>query len=113
MAFSPHYKLYLQGGSFLHPTGRVSNDCARHVEELMEAIRAVYNGHKYLSPQLIDPVIEDYVQHLIDHDDSSTLTPSKQEVLRLIAKGKSTAETADLRNVSPRTISTQRQHLLA
>lgn len=57
------------------------------VSDLMKGIRAVHNGHKHLSPQLIDPLIEDYVNHLMNHAEAPTLTPSEKEVLQLIAKG--------------------------
>ena len=48
------------------------------VRDLVKAIRAVQNGHKHLSPSLIDPLVEDYVQHLIDHDESPALTASEK-----------------------------------
>lgn len=82
------------------------------VSDLMNGIRAVHHGHKHLSPQLIDPLIEDYVDHLMNHPEAPTLTPSEKEVLQLIAEGKSNEEIAAIRNVTAKTIGTHRQHLM-
>ena len=82
------------------------------ISDLVNGIRAVHNGHKHLSPQLIDPLVEDYLDHLMNHSEAPVLTPSEKEVLELIAEGKSNKEIGAIRNVTPKTIDTHRQHLM-
>ena len=49
--------------------------------EVVEAIREVLAGRKYVSPQLMGPLITDYAQRLADGDESSRLTTREREVL--------------------------------
>ncbi len=80
--------------------------------DLVEAIRTVMAGHKYLSPRLIDPLVDDYVEHLVDQGDPSLLTAREREVLQLIAEGKTTAQIANQLMVSEKTAATHRQHIM-
>ena len=55
--------------------------------ELVEALREVRSGRKYVCPKLIDPLIADYAQYLADGGKPPLLTPREREVLQLIAEG--------------------------
>lgn len=85
------------------------------VDELDAAIQTVLTGRKYLSSDLTNLVIDDYVRHLdadaINHDEG--LTAKERQVLQLIAEGNATKEIASLLHVSVSTVETHRQHLLA
>lgn len=85
------------------------------VDELETAVRTVLTGRKYLSTDLTNLVIDDYVRHLdadaINHDEG--LTAKERQVLQLIAEGNATKEIASLLHVSVSTVETHRQHLLA
>ena len=85
------------------------------VDELDAAIQTVLTGRKYLSTDLTNLVIDDYVRHLdadaINHDEG--LTAKERQVLQLIAEGNATKEIASLLHISVSTVETHRQHLLA
>ncbi len=80
--------------------------------EVVEAIREVQAGRKYVSPQLIDPLIADYAQRLADGAASPLLTSREREVLQLIAEGKTTPQIADQLVVSEKTVGNHRQNLM-
>ena len=85
------------------------------VDELDAAIQTVLTGRKYLSTDLTNLVLDDYVRHLdadaINHDEG--LPAKERQVLQLIAEGNATKEIASLLHVSVSTVETHRQHLLA
>ena len=79
--------------------------------EVVEAIREVLAGRKYVSPQLMGPLITDYAQRLADGDESSRLTPREREVIQLIAEGKTIKQIAEQLNVSGKTVGNHRQSI--
>ena len=79
--------------------------------ELMEAIREVLAGRKYVSPQLMGPLIADYAQRLAEGAEPPVLATREREVLQLIAEGKTTAQIADQLNVTGKTVGNHRQNL--
>ncbi len=79
--------------------------------EVVEAIREVQAGRKYVSPQLVDPLIADYAQHLAEGAEPPCLTAREREVLQLIAEGKSTTQIAGQLNMSEKTVGNHRQNL--
>ena len=83
-------------------------------EELARAIRTALNNRTYLSPQVAEIVIGDYVQLAQTANCSvfSLLSPREREVLQLLAEGNSTAQIADRLCVSVKTVETYRQHIM-
>jgi DNA-binding NarL/FixJ family response regulator len=83
-------------------------------EELASAIRTTLNNRTYLSPQVTDIVIGDYVQQLqlINSSVFSLLSSREREVLQLLAEGNSTAQIAECLCLSVKTVETYRQHLM-
>jgi DNA-binding NarL/FixJ family response regulator len=83
-------------------------------EELVRAIRAVFNNKTYLSPQVSEILIGDYLQQLPKSDDSafSVLSTREREVIQLLAEGDSTSRIADQLCLSVRTIETHRQRIM-
>ena len=79
--------------------------------EIVAAVREVQAGRKYVSPQLMDPLITDYVQRLADGAEPLCLTAREREVLQLIAEGKTTSQVADQLSVSEKTVGNHRQNL--
>jgi len=92
--------------------GYLLKDCA--FEELTCAIHTVIESRIYLSPEITDVVVEDYVYHLskADLSGSSVLTPREREVLQLMSEGKTTSQIASRLNVSTKTIDTHRQQIM-
>ena len=80
--------------------------------EVVEAVREVQAGRRYVSPQLIDPLIADYAQRLAEGAAPPRLTAREREVLQLIAEGKTSAQIADQLSVSERTVGNHRQNLM-
>ena len=79
--------------------------------EIVEAVREVQAGRRYVSLQLIDPLIADYAQRLAEGAEPPRLTVREREVLQLIAEGKTSAQIADQLSVSEKTVGNHRQNL--
>ena len=80
-------------------------------KEVVEAIRAVHAGQRYLSPRIADVVIDDYSAEERD-DPLGRLSAREREVLQLLAEGKTGAEIAQRLSLSPKTVETYRARLV-
>ena len=92
--------------------GYVLKDCAR--ESLVQAISNVNADLMFLSPELADIVLEDFVRHQAEQLPSSgpSLTRRERQVLKLIAEGHSTRQVATQLGVSIKTAETYRRQLM-
>lgn len=83
-------------------------------EELARAIRTALKNQTYLSPQVTETVIGDYVQLALTASGSafSLLSAREREVLQLLAEGNSTAQIAERLGISVKTVETYRQHII-
>ena len=83
-------------------------------EELGMAIATVLKNKTYLSPQITDTVVKDYVNEHVPKDSivSTALSAREREVLQLIAEGKSTRDIAAKLFVSVKTIETHRKQIM-
>ena len=83
-------------------------------EELARAIRTALKNRTYLSPQVTETVIGDYVQlaQTTNGTAFSLLSSREREVLQLLAEGSSTAQIADRLGISVKTVETYRQHII-
>ncbi len=83
--------------------------------EVVDAIRAVHSGQRYLSQRISDRIIDDYVRQRQAGQVKSPLaclSPREREVLQLVAEGKSSAEIADILSLSLKTVETYRSRLM-
>ena len=79
-------------------------------KEVVEAIRAVHAGQRYLSPRVADVVIDDYSE---ERDDPlARLSAREREVLQLLAEGRTGAEIAQRLSLSQKTVETYRARLV-
>jgi DNA-binding NarL/FixJ family response regulator len=79
-------------------------------KEVVEAIRAVHAGQRYLSPRVADVVINDYAE---ERDDPlARLSAREREVLQLLAEGRTGAEIAQRLSLSQKTVETYRARLV-
>jgi len=78
-------------------------------EELVRAIREAARGGSYLSPDISDAVVVAY-QNSTDIS-QDPLSNREQQVLQLIAQGKSTKEVATALNISVKTADTYRSRI--
>lgn len=81
---------------------------------LVEAVREVQAGRRYVSPPISDLVLEAYLQKTKSGsiDPYDTLTAREREILRLAAEGRTNAEIAAQLAISPRTVEAHRAHLM-
>ncbi len=71
--------------------------------ELVHAIREVLKGQRYVTPQMTQPLMDEFVKApRATHGKS--LTPRQREVLQLLAEGCTMKEAADLLHLTPRTV---------
>ncbi len=85
------------------------------VEELIFAIRSVYQGGSFLSPSVSGLVIDEFRRQSISEsqiDPYETLTDREREVLHLIAEGKSNREISDLLCLTVKTVEVHRSRLM-
>ena len=82
--------------------------------ELVQAVREVAAGHRYLSPPLSDRAIEAYqrVARAGPLDKYETLTTREREVLQLSAEGHTNSEIAARLGISVRTAETHRSRVM-
>jgi two-component system, NarL family, response regulator NreC len=82
--------------------------------ELLQAVRSVVAGSRYLSPPLSERAIADYVEKAKSAplDPVGELTTREREVLGLAAEGQSTGDIAARLGISPRTAETHRANLM-
>lgn len=93
-------------------SGYILKECL--FDELVQAIRAVVAGGRYLSPRITDVVVDDYVKRLsaVNNSALETLTSRQREVLQLVAEGKSTKQIALDLHVSTKTIEANRRQIM-
>ena len=83
--------------------------------DVVEAIRAVNAGRRYLSELVAETALEDYANHrkyTFSGSPLNRLSSREREVLQLVAEGKSSAEIAEILYLSPKTIATYRSRLM-
>jgi DNA-binding NarL/FixJ family response regulator len=80
-------------------------------KELVDAIRAVHAGQRYLSPRIADVVIDDYSAEERD-DPLAKLSAREREVLQLLAEGHTGAQIAERLSLSQKTVETYRARLV-
>ena len=82
--------------------------------DLVQALREVSDGRRYLSPPLSERAIEAYVQRSesASIDPYDRLTTREREVLNLVAQGNSNSEVASRLTISTRTAETHRASVM-
>ena len=76
------------------------------IEQLIEAIRQVWQGERYLSPE-VEAIIEQAQGHVV------ALTEVERNILRMICDGMTNPQIAKILNLSTETINWYRKRLLA
>lgn len=90
--------------------GYLNKDAAP--ERLVEAVRKVHAGGRFISPELGE-ALADYMQRPAgDRAPHEALSVRELAVLKLIAAGKGPSDIGDLLHLSPKTVSTYRSRIL-
>jgi DNA-binding NarL/FixJ family response regulator len=72
------------------------------VDELEQAIRAVLEGHSYITPLITKELVDVFLA--TGSEKSGGLTPRQREVLQHLAEGRTAKEIANLLNITSRTV---------
>lgn len=80
--------------------------------ELVQAIRTVHSGGRYLSQKITDTVVTDYLKSDKSTSPLEMLSAREREVLQLVAEGKSSLEISKFLFLSTKTIETYRSRLM-
>lgn len=84
-------------------------------KEVIEAIRTVHRGERYLSQKIRDTVFDDFIyrrETVPDKSPLEKLSSREREILQLVVSGLSSAEIGRLLALSAKTIATYRSRLM-
>jgi DNA-binding NarL/FixJ family response regulator len=83
--------------------------------EVVDAVRAVCNGRRYMSEKITEKVLEDYLyqREMLDSERPfSRLSEREMQILQLVVEGKSSGEIGVQLFLSPKTVETYRSRLM-
>lgn len=83
--------------------------------EVIDAVRTVQGGQRYLSQKVSNQLVDDYLSQLEAGQTASPLdqlSPRELEILQLVVEGKSSLQIARLLSLSPNTVDTYRSRLM-
>jgi DNA-binding NarL/FixJ family response regulator len=80
--------------------------------EVVDAVRAVHAGRRYLSQKIASTVIDDYISERQRASPLDSLSRRERQILQLVAEGKSSAEAAAILFLSPKTVDTYRSRMM-
>ena len=82
--------------------------------DLIQAVREVIAGRRYLSPPLSERALELYMRRVesVPDDPYELLTSREREVLQMVAEGRTSGEIANRLFISPRTAEGHRANLM-
>ena len=81
--------------------------------EVVEAVRSVHAGRRYLTRKVSDVVVDGYVREHRASSPLESLSPREREVMLQVVEGRSSSEIADALHLSPKTVETHRSRLMA
>lgn len=82
------------------------------VKEVVDAIRTVHKGGRYLSRELADSVIDQAVQRPDAPDPLERLSSRERQVLQMLAEGHAITDIAAILKLSPKTVETYRGRMM-
>ena len=80
------------------------------VDELEQAIRAVLEGHSYITPLITKELVDVFLA--TGSEKSGGLTPRQREVLQHLAEGRTAKEIANLLNITSRTVEFHKMQIM-
>ena len=84
-------------------------------EDLVEACRAAIRGEAFVYPGAMGAIVRDYFDRLArgERVPETVLTPREDEVLKLVAEGRSSKEIARILSISIKTVEKHRANILS
>ena len=86
------------------------------IHDLLDAVRSAARGEVYLYPTATKALVADYLRRSGSGEDRARyggLSDREREILHLIAQGRTTPEIAAELTLSPHTVQTHRDHIMA
>jgi DNA-binding NarL/FixJ family response regulator len=80
--------------------------------ELVNAVRTIREGKRYLSPKITATLIGDYISEDRSPSPLESLTSRERNILQLVVEGNSSAQVADILSFSPKTVDTYRSRIM-
>lgn len=80
--------------------------------EVVDAVRAVHAGRRYLSQKITESMVDDYIRKRTTDSPLDSLSQRERAILQLLVEGKSGIEIARLLHVSPKTVDTYRSRMM-
>lgn len=91
--------------------GYILKDCA--FDELIQAIREVLQGKLYLSREISETVLQDYVSGLGERQSlAAVLSSREREIVQRLAEGQSSKQIAAELHLSPKTVDVHRHRIM-
>ncbi len=91
--------------------GYILKDCA--FDELIHAIEQVLQGNAYLSREISDVVLNEFVSNVAEQRAPlEALTPRELEILRLLGEGHGSKDIASKLRLSPSTVDVHRHNIM-
>jgi DNA-binding NarL/FixJ family response regulator len=79
--------------------------------ELVDAVRTIREGKRYLSPKITATLIGDYISEHRSPSPLESLTSRERNILQLVVEGSSSAQVAHILSFSPKTVDTYRSRI--
>ncbi len=90
--------------------GYLTKACSK--EEVWLAVQSTARGEKFFCHKILDIIMEKHLPSTNGNCDPAILTERETEILKLIAKGRSTRQIADSLHLSPHTVQTHRKSII-
>ncbi|MEY2413422.1 MAG: two-component system, NarL family, response regulator NreC [Acidobacteriaceae bacterium] len=79
---------------------------------LLGAVRDIHGGKKYLSPQVLGKLVDDFRSRSAEAGHKTALTPREREVIKMLAEGNSVKSVAALLGLSVKTVEAHKFNLM-
>lgn len=80
--------------------------------EVVDAVRAVHGGRRYLSQKITESVVDDYIRKRAVESPLESLSQRERAILQLLVEGSSGIDIARQLNISPKTVDTYRSRMM-
>ena len=90
--------------------GYLTKACSK--DEVLHAIQSTAKGEKFFCHKILDIIMEKHFAPAAENCDPTILTVRETEILKFIAKGRSSQQIADSLHLSPHTVQTHRKSII-
>ncbi len=83
--------------------------------EIIQAIKYVHHGHYYLSPEVSNNIIPEYLKghgSTFSNDPYNSLTNREQQIFRMLAEGKTNKDISEILSISQKTVERHRANIM-